>query len=111
MVVSSVLSPARFKPGDVVRVDDRKVAGHCRAPWYLRGHSGVVVEVLGNFRDPERLAYLRPGLPRQILYKVRFKQTSIWSDYAGGTRDNLEADLTENWLQADTPAKRKTKVS
>lgn len=111
MVVSGVVSAARFKAGDVVRVDDRDVAGHCRAPWYLRGHSGVVVDVLGNFRDPERLAYLRPGLPRQILYKVRFKQTSIWSDYAGAARDNLEADITENWLQADVLAKRKAKVS
>lgn len=101
-------SGARFKPGDAVRVDDRDVAGHCRAPWYLRGQTGVVAEILGNFRDPERLAYLRPGLPRQILYKVRFKQTQLWSAYPGPARDQLEADITENWLAAATPAKRKS---
>ncbi len=96
----------RYKPGDAVRVDDRAVAGHCRAPWYLRGQEGVVVEVLGNFRDPERLAYLRPGLPRQILYKVRFEQASIWPNYIGASSDALEADITENWLHASDTAKR-----
>lgn len=101
----------RYKSGDPVRVDDRDVAGHCRAPWYLRGHMGVVVEVLGNFRDPERLAYLRPGLPRQILYKVRFKQTDLWPDYVGPARDHLEADITENWLEPVVPARRKANAS
>ena len=90
----------RFKSGDRVRVDDRAVAGHCRAPWYVRGKAGVIAEVLGVFRDPERLAYLRPGLPAQVLYKVRFKQSDLWPGYDGTGRDQLEADLTDNWLVA-----------
>ena len=97
----------RFKAGDAVRVDDRCSAGHCRAPWYLRGHRGVVAEVLGAFRDPERLAYHRPGLPLQVLYKVRFRQTSLWHHYAGPATDRLEADISENWLLADKKAKSK----
>ena len=108
--MSTIAHQTRFKPGDMVRVDDRDVAGHCRAPWYLRGQTGVIAEILGNFRDPERLAYHRPGLPRQILYKVRFKQTALWPAYVGSARDRLEADLTENWLQAVVPAKRKVKM-
>jgi nitrile hydratase subunit beta len=100
---------ARYKPGDKVRVDDRDVAGHCRSPWYLRGQAGVIAEVLGTFRDPERLAYHRPGLPQQVLYKVRFKQTALWSAYAGPAKDQLEADIAENWLIAEAasqPAKK-----
>ena len=101
-----------FKVGERVRVDDRDVAGHCRAPWYLRGQTGVIAEVLGVFRDPERLAYLRPGLPSQVLYKVRFKQTDLWPAYSGPARDQLEADLTENWLMAvPTAASTKRKAN
>ncbi len=107
--VGKPMRTTRYRPGDSVRVDDRDVAGHCRAPWYLRGQIGVISEVLGDFRDPERLAYHRPGVPRQILYKVRFKQTDLWPDYPGAARDRLEADLTENWLQAPVSAKRKAK--
>ena len=110
----------RFKVGDAVRVDDRPPNGHCRAPWYLRGHSGIVSEVLGVYRDPERLAYHRPGLPALPLYKMRFRQTALWPDYKGAAGDQLEADISENWLLVDdatapvaktTPTKRKVKSS
>jgi nitrile hydratase subunit beta len=101
----------RFKLGDAVRVDHRNATGHCRAPWYVRGQPGVIGEILGVFRDPERLAYHRPGLPSQVLYKVRFKQTVLWPNYAGAARDHLEADISENWLvpgvQAPARAQRR----
>jgi nitrile hydratase subunit beta len=87
-----------FKAGDVVRVDDRHALGHCRTPWFLRGKTGVIGEVLGIFRDPERLAYHRPGFPALVLYKVRFSQAAIWGDYDGPASDQLEADIYENWL-------------
>jgi nitrile hydratase subunit beta len=101
----------RFKPGDAVRVDNREVVGHCRAPWYARGQLGVVTEILGVFRDPERLAYHRPGLPKQPLYKVRFKQTALWPDYKGPARDHIEIDISENWLVAHTSTKQRAKAS
>jgi len=88
----------RFQPGDRVTIDTRPVLGHCRTPWYLRGKSGVVTEIQGAFRDPERLAYHRPGLPSQVLYKVRFAQTDIWPSYSGHPADQLEADIYEPWL-------------
>ncbi len=101
----------RFKPGDKVRVDDRVAHGHCRAPWYLRGQAGVIGEVLGVFKDSERLAYHRPGLPALPLYKVRFKQTALWPGYKGPARDQLEADISENWLVPDAaPASAVKKV-
>ena len=88
----------RFKVGDVVRVDQRAVLGHCRTPWYLRGKSGLVAAVHGAYHDPERLAYHRPGLPEQVLYKVRFRQQDLWPRYKGQDSDQLEADIYEYWL-------------
>jgi nitrile hydratase subunit beta len=89
---------ARFETGDAVRIDDRAVLGHCRTPWFLRGKTGVIVEQLGAFKDPERLAYHRPGYPAQRLYAVRFRQTELWPDYAGPAHDHLDADIYESWL-------------
>jgi nitrile hydratase len=72
--------------------------GHCRTPWYLRGRPGVIAAVQGIFRDPERLAYHKPGLPARVLYKVRFRQADLWDGYTGATTDQLEADIYEPWL-------------
>ena len=88
-----------FAPGDPVRVAKRPVLGHCRTPWYLRGKPGVVAAVLGRFRNPEQLAYNKPGLPSLVLYKVRFKQGDLWGRYAGPAGDHLEADIYEHWLE------------
>lgn len=90
--------PPRFGIGDAVRIDDRPAIGHCRSPWYLRGRVGEVVGVQGCYRDPERLAYHRPGLPARVLYKVRFNQRDLWPDYRGDAGDQLEADIYEHWL-------------
>ena len=87
-----------FQLGDAVRVDARASLGHCRTPWYLRGKTGVIAEVQGQFRDPERLAYHRPGFPAQVLYKVRFEQRQLWPKYKGPATDQLEADIYEQWL-------------
>jgi nitrile hydratase subunit beta len=89
----------RFAPGDAVRVSSRPVEGHCRTPWYLRGKSGVIAAVHGTFLNPELLAYHRPGLPAQPLYKVRFAQQALWERYAGPPGDQLEVDIYEHWLE------------
>lgn len=88
----------RFSVGDTVRIDDRPSLGHCRSPHYLRGLTGTVCDIQGVFLDPERLAYHHPGLPAQVLYKVRVPQTAIWPGYTGPHSDDLEADIYEPWL-------------
>lgn len=90
----------RFAPGDKVRVAERDALGHCRTPWYLRGKTGVIAAIHGTFRDPERLAYHQPGLPAQVLYKVRFEQREVWDRYDGPRSDQLEADIYEHWLES-----------
>ena len=97
-------TPPRYAKDDKVRVDDRDAIGHCRTPWFLRGHTGTVVSIQGTFRDPERLAYHYPGLPALPLYKVRFNQRDLWPDYSGPEHDQLEADIYENWLRPAAPA-------
>lgn len=88
----------RFSPGDCVRVADRSVAGHCRTPFYLRGKRGKIVSLAGRHRDPEKLAYQKPGLPERHLYRVRFEQSMLWNNEIGTVRDTLMADIYEHWL-------------
>ncbi|MGD9804599.1 MAG: SH3-like domain-containing protein [Hyphomicrobiaceae bacterium] len=99
--MSTRASPsARFAVGDRVVVASRPPHGHCRTPWYLRGRSGTVASIHGAYHDPERLAYHKPGLPLQTLYKVRFLQADLWQTYRGPSDDHLEADIYEDWLEA-----------
>jgi nitrile hydratase len=95
---ASAWHASRFTPGEAVRVADRAVRGHCRTPFYLRGKPGVVAAIQGTFRNPETLAYHRPGLPALTLYKVRFRQRDLWQRYAGPACDELEVDIYEHWL-------------
>lgn len=88
-----------FKAGDRVRIATRPALGHCRTPWYVRGHTGTIASVHGAYHDPERLAYHKPGLPLQVLYKVRFLQRDLWPAYRGPAMDHLEADIYEYWLE------------
>jgi nitrile hydratase subunit beta len=91
---------ARFKPGDRVSVRFADPPGHIRTPWYIRGHTGVIERVCGAFANPEELAFHRPGLPAQPLYRVRFKQREIWPDYAGPAHDTIEIEIYQHWLEA-----------
>lgn len=91
--------PARFKPGDAVTVRRAYPPGHIRTPWYIRGHRGTVVHALGAFANPEELAYARPGLPAQPLYRVRFRQRDVWPDYAGNPADTLDIEIFQHWLE------------
>jgi hypothetical protein len=92
---------ATFRPGDRVRVRKSDKPGHVRTPEYLKGKTGWVESVLGEFRNPEDLAYGLSGLPESPLYKVGFRQTDLWSDYEGSADDNLFADIYEHWLERE----------
>ena len=89
-----------FRAGDRVRVKANERAGHVRTPAYVRGKSGWIERVHGEFRNPEQLAYGRDGLPRRALYLVGFRQTDLWQRcYAESPRDNLYVDIYEHWLE------------
>lgn len=82
-----------------VRVRDGDPPGHIRTPFYLRGKIGVIEAQHGIFRNPEKLAFGKPGLPKKALYLVRFRQVEVWPDYTGPPSDSLTADIYEHWLQ------------
>lgn len=86
-----------FADGARVRVLEHSITGHCRTPLYLKGKVGEVISLAGAWRDPETLAYHKPGLPKRNLYRVRFRQVDLWHSYSN-PGDTLEADLYEHWL-------------
>ena len=88
----------RCAPGATVRVKDDwpEAAGpvHVRTPHYLRGRHGTVVRHLGDFPNPEDLAFARPAA-RLPLYHVAFAPDRIWP---GGGEGDLLVEVFEPWL-------------
>ena len=89
----------RFAPGARVRVRRADPPGHIRTPWYVRGRSGEIERLCCAFPNPEELAYNRPGLPAQPLYRVRFRQRELWPDYGGPAADTIEVEIYQHWLE------------
>ncbi len=95
---------AHFSVGDRVRValrepPDTPRKPHLRTPFYIRGKCGTIERICGAFRNPEDLAYGGDGLPRRALYRVRFDQSRVWSDYDGAPGDKVEVEIYEHWLE------------
>lgn len=90
---------ARFTSGAAVQVRRAHPPGHIRTPYYVRGAAGVVERICGEFPNPEELAFGRDGLPLEPLYRVRFNQRDLWPGYAGGTRDTIDVEIYEHWLE------------
>ncbi len=90
---------ARFQPEQRVVVAPHFPPGHLRTPYYCRGKTGVVERVLPAFVNPEDEGYGRDDGPRVPLYRVRFRQTDLWPDYAGQAHDTVEIEIYEHWLE------------
>ncbi len=89
----------RYAPGDRVQVRDEERPGHIRTPDYVKGKPGTVTTLLGEYRNPEELAYSDDGFPKRPLYKVGFSQATLWNDYEGLASDTLYIDIYEHWLE------------
>jgi nitrile hydratase len=90
---------ARFAVGETVRVRAAFPPGHLRTPFFVRGKSGRVTQVLGPYRNPEELAYGRSGEPALPLYRVIFETAELWDGYQGAPQDTTVVDIYENWLE------------
>lgn len=90
---------ATFTIGDCVRVRRAYPPGHRRTPFYIRGKTGIIERVLDAFPNPEECAYGRSGLPAQPLYRVRFRQSDVWPDYAGAPNDTVDVEIYQHWLE------------
>ncbi|MBE9557850.1 MAG: nitrile hydratase subunit beta [Proteobacteria bacterium] len=93
------MSTPRFPVGAPVRIRRAWPPGHVRAPWYLRGCAGEVHDIAGELGNPEELAYGRYDGPGLTVYRVRFRQGDVWTDYAGPPQDSVVVDIYENWLE------------
>ncbi len=91
---------AKFEIGQEVRVREEYRPGHIRTPFYIRGKHGVIADSVGEFENPESLARGEDGLPKQPLYRVRFRQDDAWPEYAGPAGDTLDIEIYEHWLES-----------
>ena len=98
MATTEALNPV-FRTGDSVAVRAAFPIGHVRTPFYIRGKRGRIERLCGVFGNPEELAYARPGLPKQPLYRVRFLQREVWPDYHGHPGDSVDIEIYQHWLE------------
>jgi nitrile hydratase subunit beta len=89
-----------FVAGETVRVKDEwpEAVGpvHIRTPYYVRGVTGKVVRHLGDFANPEDLAFARAADQRK-LYHVRFQKGAIWPE--ARPDDEIVIEIFEHWLE------------
>jgi nitrile hydratase len=89
-----------FAPGDAVVVKndwpEARGPAHIRTPHYLRGRKGRIVRHLGDYPNPEDLAFARPAATHK-LYHVTFPMSELWPD--GRANDALVVELYEHWLE------------
>lgn len=93
------MSQGKFKPGDSVCVLAEDRPGHIRTPYYIRGKTGWIEKVHGEFLNPESLAYGRDGMPKRPLYLVGFRQGDIWRENKTSSQDKVYVDIFEHWLE------------
>lgn len=98
MAEAESITPS-FRVGDTVTVRAAYPIGHVRTPYYIRGKTGVIERYCGAYPNPEELAYARPGLPRQPLYRVRFRQADVWQQYQGRDGDSIDIEIYQHWLE------------
>jgi len=81
-----------------VRIKALMPPGHVRAPAYLRGKTGEIERRVGEFSNPEQLAY---GLVAQkkTLYRVRFTMAELWGEAAENPEDTVDAEIYDHWLE------------
>ena len=87
-----------FKPGDRVKVKFEDRPGHLRTPWYIRGKTGWIERVYGDFLNPELLAFGHDGLPRKTLCLVAFNHSDVFGK-STGTADKVLVDIYDHWLE------------
>jgi nitrile hydratase subunit beta len=87
-------------PGTRVRVRDdwpeTRGPCHIRTPHYVRGEIGTVLRHLGDYPNPEELAFGRPA-KRLPLYQVQFKRSGLWD--GGRSEDDILIEIFGPWLE------------
>ncbi len=91
-----------LNPGAAVRVradwPEQRGPVHIRTPHYVRGKRGRVVRKLGEYPNPEDLAFARPAA-RLPLYHVAFDPAALWPD--GRQGDEVLIEIYGHWLEPE----------
>ncbi|WP_086383303.1 SH3-like domain-containing protein [Caballeronia sordidicola] len=91
--------PAKFKPGDDVRVSVRYPIGHYRVPTYIRGKRARIVRVIEQYINPEEEGYGRDAGHVIWMYQISLLQSDLWVAYKGAAHDHLQIEVFEPWLE------------
>jgi hypothetical protein len=99
----SGVAPSRFAVGDRVRVRTVDPDHHTRAPRYVRGHQGLVIESQGEWplADDRARGVLDPRV--EPVYTVRFSAGDLWG---GGGAHWVTVDLWQSYLEPVTEVGR-----
>lgn len=89
---------SRLEIGDRVRVKTVDPAGHTRAPRYVRGHIGTVVEHHGEFTLPDDVVAGNKEPRKQPVYAVSFTAFDLW----GSGNHNIIVDCWHAYLDPPT---------
>lgn len=90
---------ARFEPGQRVRVKRMHPPGHTRCPRYVRGATGLVKDMRGTDRLPDRAVYGERVTPEPV-YSVSFDSRELW----GPGEEPAWAVLLDLWESYLEPA-------
>jgi hypothetical protein len=85
----------RFAAGARVRARSTDPDGHTRLPRYVRGHTGEVIAIRGNWALPDLV--VRGVRQPEPVYAVRFAAAELW----GTGSHSVILDLWESYLEED----------
>ncbi|MEV0599253.1 SH3-like domain-containing protein [Streptomyces sp. NPDC050315] len=89
---------SEFAAGERVRVRPVDPEGHTRAPRYVRGHVGRVVEAQGRWPLADDLATGTAEPRVETVYTVAFPARELWG---AGTHE-VTVDLWESYIERVT---------
>jgi Nitrile hydratase beta subunit len=85
----------RFAAGARVRARSTDPDGHTRLPRYVRGHTGEVIAIRGDWALPDLV--VRGVRQPEPVYAVRFAAAELW----GTGSHSVILDLWESYLEED----------
>jgi nitrile hydratase subunit beta len=93
---SNAPSREAFARGDRVRVNEEFIPGHIRMPAYIRGKTGVVVDISPAYPFPDAHAH---GIHAEDepTYAVEFRSQDLWQQ--GADAALVHVDVFQSYLQ------------
>ncbi|GAA4737496.1 hypothetical protein GCM10023350_21880 [Nocardioides endophyticus] len=98
---------ARFKVGDIVRVDRTAPKGHTRRARYIRGAVGEIVLAHGVFIYPDTAGNGLGESPEHV-YTLRFTNDELWGSENAEPNGSVYFDVWDPYLELVTPAENTT---